>query len=157
MTQTNDLSAFDELSFAEEEMEGVSEEAIHQFFYTPATSNPTLLDMAADDVTHNTNIKINAAYTALKVARNGLFAASEHEGRCKDALEVAERDLLLSGAIDGKNAELRNAQMFNRTEVQRTQLYQAQSKRRRAELDLQLATDEVQRIRTLVSLITVQA
>jgi len=99
---------------------------------------------------------LNTAYGALHVARKSVFDAAEFETLRTQALDDVERSLLLSGTINGKNEAIRSAQMFNRTEVERTLLNEARSRRRRAELNLQLATDEVQRLRTLVALIISQ-
>lgn len=99
---------------------------------------------------------LNAAYATLAAARKAACDAVETEALSVFALEESENRHLLAGAIDGKNEKLRDAQMFNRTEVERTNLYTARSARRRAELDLQLAQDEVQRLRAIVSLITSQ-
>lgn len=127
--------------------DAVTDQSIRDFYKTyvaPASVKPTLM-------------KIETAYNALMNSRIAFLDAFDHESRCKDDLEAAERDALLSGAIDGKNSEIRTAQMFNRTAVQVGQLRDAANKRRRAELDLHLATDDVQRIRTLISLIAAQA
>lgn len=100
--------------------------------------------------------QINQAYGRLHDAREALYEAAEVETQRTQALDDAERSLLLSGAIDGKNAEVRAAQMFNRTETERALLGQSRSVRRRAELNFQIAQDEVQRLRTIVALITSQ-
>ncbi|MCK9569575.1 hypothetical protein M0R72_11600 [Candidatus Pacearchaeota archaeon] len=55
--------------------------------------------------------EIKAAFAALMAARQALYDGSEKELAAKAALKRREAALLLSGAIIGKNAETRDAQL----------------------------------------------
>lgn len=126
-----------------------SEETIREFYYTSVEPAPVTLPV---DV-----LSINSAYAELATTRRQMAEAIEFEAMCQRVLNEREHALLLNGVIDGKNAELREAQMFNRTEPERAALLKAATKRRNAQLNLALATDAVQRLRTIVALITSQA
>jgi type II secretory pathway component PulC len=69
------------------------------------------------------------------------------ELEAKKILKIRESDLLLSGAIIGKNAETRDAQLAEGCKEERARLEEIQAKKAKAQLQNDLAimeTDELQ-------------
>lgn len=50
------------------------------------------------------------AFASTQSARDDLYAAAENNIATKEALETARAEIALSGKLDGKNADLREAQ-----------------------------------------------
>ena len=74
--------------------------------------------------------EIKAAFVALKAARQALYDSSEKELSARMALKRREASLLLSGAIIGKNAETRDAQLKEGCQAEIAQLEGAETEKR---------------------------
>ena len=77
---------------------------------------------------------IAAAFGRQIKERNKMFWAEEAVLAARIALKKKEGELMLSGAIIGKNAETRDAQLANGTSAERAALERAEAEKRAAQL-----------------------
>lgn len=101
-----------------------------------------------------TALEIKAAYMALKTASMSLHDAMRAETEARHQLELAQAEALLSGAIDGKNAEIREAQLAQRMAPQADALRTCTEDVALRRLQLTVAQQDVDRIKTLLKLLT---
>ncbi len=123
-TNDIDLSAFDDVSFAE---------------YKTYEVNP--LKFAH---------QIHDAYAALTLTRKKLVNAHEYTEMTQIAFEDCKRDMILGGHVIGKNETERTAKLDDLLRVQAGQLRDAQRTERLSRLGFECAQDEVNRIRALI-------
>ena len=95
-------------------------------------------------------IEIKAAFAALAAARQALYDGSEKELAAKIALKKREAALLLSGAIIGKNAETRDAQLKEGCKMEIATLEGAEAEKRLLQCRFDLANMAVQEIQWIV-------
>ncbi len=98
---------------------------------------------------------INYAYDRQHDAMHDLHVATLKEVQRKRELDTRRAEILDSGEIDGKNAELREAQLKVRVHAETLNLDEAQAEVRKAEFSLRLAQVEVDRCKTLLKLLEV--
>lgn len=98
---------------------------------------------------------INAAYDQLHADMYDMHVATLKETERKRQLETRRSELLDSGEIDGKNAELREAQLKVRVYPELRNLDEAQAAVRDAELNLRIAQLNVERCKALLKLMEV--
>ena len=91
--------------------------------------------------------EIKAAFAALMAARQALYEGSEKELAAKAALKKREAALLLSGAIIGKNAETRDAQLKEGCKMEISTLEGAEAEKRLLQCRHDLASIAVDEIR----------
>lgn len=91
--------------------------------------------------------EIKAAFAALMAARQALYEGSEKELAAKAALKKREAALLLSGAIIGKNAETRDAQLKEGCQMEIATLEGAEAEKRLLQCRFDLAGMVVDEIR----------
>jgi len=89
-------------------------------------------------------------FKALTIARSALFAAAEKVIYLEMVLDGEKSAALLSGKIDGKNEEIRKAQLKDVLQDQYTELAIAQNGERRARFDLEAALTDVDTVKTLL-------
>ena len=92
-------------------------------------------------------IEIKNAFAALRAARQALYDGSEKELAAKTALKKREAALLLSGAIIGKNAETRDAQLKEGCQMEIATLEGAEAEKRLLQCRYDLASMMVDEIR----------
>lgn len=104
-----------------------------------------------------TNELIENAYNALEVAKTGLFDAIEEEIVRKEMLELAKAEaLLMDGLINGKNAEIRDAQLREVTKIQFAELKIAEMHKREMALAFDRASNRVSMYRDLLKLLSLR-
>lgn len=101
--------------------------------------------------------KLMAELTALKqsivAANSEVYQASRELVFAKDELRVMENSLVSSGVIDGKNAEIRSAQMYASTVVERQNVAEAENSLEEAKLSLNNLQTELRINLALVELV----
>ena len=90
------------------------------------------------------------AFSNLNTSRAALFAAAEKAIYFSMNLDADKATLLQSGKIDGKNAEIREAQVRDALTDKYTELAIAQNAERRARFDFDQAQYEVDTVKTLL-------
>jgi hypothetical protein len=93
---------------------------------------------------------LNTAYDEKKAARLFLHTTSEIELKAKTILKEKETGLLLSGAIIGKNAEARQAELANATKDELMACEKAREQKMEGMLRMELASMEVERLQWLI-------
>ena len=101
--------------------------------------------------------KIRYAYGLLSSATSEYHEATEQAIMARSALERAKLGGLASGAIEGKNAELREASARKQLAGLYAELETAEKEERSARLWLDLARLGVEEIRALLRLAEIQA
>ena len=91
--------------------------------------------------------EIKEAFAALMAARQALYDGSEKELAAKMALKKREAALLLSGAIIGKNAETRDAQLKEGCQMEIAALEGAEAEKRLLQCRFDLSSMAVEEIR----------
>lgn len=91
--------------------------------------------------------EIKATFAALMAARQALYDGSEKELAARMALKKREAALLLSGAIIGKNAETRDAQLREGCQMEIGVLEGAEAEKRLLQCRYDLAGMVVDEIR----------
>jgi hypothetical protein len=102
---------------------------------------------------------ITGAYNALEIAKYALFDAIEEEISKKEMLEQAKTQALMQGPegqINGKNAEIRDAQLGEATKVQFAELKITESKKRECILAFDLASNRCSMYRDLLKLMNIR-
>lgn len=94
--------------------------------------------------------EIKAAFAALMAARQALYEGSEKELTVRAALKKREAALLLSGAIIGKNAETRDAQLKEGCKMEISALEGAEAEKRLLQCRFDLASMAVQELQWLI-------
>lgn len=94
--------------------------------------------------------QILVAFDAMKVNRTSLYHAEEAVLACKTALKRREASLLLSGAIIGKNAETRDAQLKEGCKDEMAALEKAEYERRATQLSYELSCMSVDSLKWLI-------
>jgi hypothetical protein len=84
---------------------------------------------------------------------NDLLDAQEDLNKFKEGLIDQQNALLESGAIDGKNAELRSAQMRNLTNKERVEVAEAENVVAAARINLNRAVNQFKAYRAVAKLL----
>lgn len=97
--------------------------------------------------------QVNKAFDHLKDRRDNLFTASENVIGAKLSLELAKAGALLSGKIDGKNAEIRDAQVaaLVKLETENVKLYEMNE--RASRFQYEIAQLELERVKMLLRIL----
>jgi hypothetical protein len=90
------------------------------------------------------------AFANLTDARSKLFTATEAAIEAKNDLETAKYQALTGGVIDGKNAEIREAQLRTHLDADYSKLSETESAERKARYNYDLASIEVDTVKTLL-------
>ena len=90
------------------------------------------------------------AFENLVTARTALFGATEGAIEAKAELEAAKYQALVGGVIDGKNAEIREAQLRTHLEVNYAKLDTAERTERAGRHQYDQASIEVDTVKTLL-------
>ena len=93
---------------------------------------------------------IIAAYNEYINARASLYGATEQELEAKEALRKRENELLLSGAIIGKNTEARAAEIRNGSKTELEAVENARAQKAHALLQFDIAGMNLDCIKTLI-------
>jgi hypothetical protein len=94
--------------------------------------------------------QIKRAYEDLRTARIEMYGASEKDLAARTALKQKEAALLLSGAIIGKNAETRDAQLEEGCKGELEAVEAARLEKAEAQLRMDLASMRVQELQWLI-------
>lgn len=94
--------------------------------------------------------EIIRAYDDLRTARIELYEVSEAELAAREALKTRESDLLLSGAIIGKNAETRAAELKNGCKEELAEVERMRALKGHVQLRADLASMRVQELQWLI-------
>ncbi|GIO36246.1 hypothetical protein J41TS12_11070 [Paenibacillus antibioticophila] len=86
-------------------------------------------------------------------AEDAVLEAHGQLVQAKEALQRKEDDVLLGNGIDGKNAEIRAAQMRQHTELEREDLSEAEMKLKNAAVRLGKLKDELRALQAAASLL----
>ena len=102
----------------------------------PESAALNILPELVDEISalRNPGEAIAAAFDRQIEARNKMFWAEEGVLAARIALKKKESELMLSGAIIGKNAETRDAQLAAGAATERATLERAEAERRIAQL-----------------------
>lgn len=98
---------------------------------------------------------INGAFHCLRTETRSLAKATVLETQARTKLESQKTELLAFGVIDGKNAEVREAQIRDRLASEYRELDAAQGAVAEARTGVTLAQIEVDRCKTLLRLLEV--
>lgn len=90
-----------------------------------------------------TNAELQAAFVAMIAAKNALFVMSETELTARENLRTAEYEAIQDGKIDGKNEQIRKAQLAEIVEAEQDALYAAEKTKRGAQLEFDVASMKV--------------
>jgi hypothetical protein len=90
------------------------------------------------------------AFEKLAMSRTSLFGATEGAIEAKAELENAKYQALVGGVIDGKNAEIREAQLRTHLEANYAKLETAERTERAARHQYDQASVEVDTVKTLL-------
>ena len=90
------------------------------------------------------------AFENLVTARTALFGATEGAIEAKAELETAKYQALVGGVIDGKNAEIREAQLRTHLEANYAKLDTAERTERAGRHQYDQASIEVDTVKTLL-------
>ena len=107
------------------------------------------------DKTTLTNMATQA-FTNLEMSRTALFTAAEAAITAKADLENAKYQALIGGVIDGKNAEIREAQLKSHLEAYYAKLELAEKAERGARHGFEMASIEVDTVKTLLRIAELQ-
>ena len=94
--------------------------------------------------------RISEAYKGLGNARIELHGCIERELGAKSTLKIKEAQLLMSGAIIGKNAEAREAQLREALGIEHLEEELAREARAKAQLSYELAAMAVDELKLLM-------
>ncbi|WP_410771011.1 hypothetical protein [Fontibacillus sp. BL9] len=89
----------------------------------------------------------------ISVAEDVVLEANNQLVKAKEVLQQKEDDVLLGNLIDGKNAEIRAAQMRQHTELEREDLSEAELKLKNAAVRLGKLKDELRALQAAASLL----
>ncbi|MFB9273425.1 hypothetical protein [Cohnella cellulosilytica] len=89
----------------------------------------------------------------IAAAEDKVLQAQDKVLEAKDILQLKEDSLWLNGSIDGKNAEIRSAQMRSFTELQRIEVSDAERELKLAAVRLQQLRDRFRALRSVVDLL----
>ena len=90
------------------------------------------------------------AFDNSQKARAELFAAAENAIESKSDLEKAKYQALVGGVIDGKNEEIRKAQLREHLDADFSQLEEMEKLERKAQHEFIVASIEVDTVKTLL-------
>ena len=94
--------------------------------------------------------QIRRAFEDLRTTRIELHEVSEEDLKVREALKTRESDLLLSGAIIGKNAETRAAELQNGCKNELEAVEKMRARKGQIQLRMDLASMRVQELQWLV-------
>jgi hypothetical protein len=94
--------------------------------------------------------QIQRAFDDLRDARIELHEISEADLVAREALKIREAELLLSGAIIGKNAETRAAELKNGCKEELAEAERMRALKTHAQLRMDLASMRVQELQWIV-------
>lgn len=98
----------------------------------------------------NRENQITEAFQQLRACHQNLHAISEKDLGARTALKRKESELLLSGAIIGKNAETRDAQLKEATKEECQRCEELRQEKGEAQLQFDLASMRVQELQWLI-------
>ena len=107
------------------------------------------------DKTTLTNMA-SQAFANMTEARQQLFAQTESAITAKADLETAKYQALIGGVIDGKNAEIREAQLKQHLQAEYAKLELAEKQERGARYGFDKASIEVDTVKTLLRIAELQ-
>jgi hypothetical protein len=90
-----------------------------------------------------TNAELQLAFQNLETARKNLFEASEKELTARENLKTAEYEAIQDGKIDGKNEQIRKAQLAGIVGPEQDALYVAEGEKRKAALAYEIESMRV--------------
>lgn len=96
--------------------------------------------------------KFDAAMNTVIRCRLALLNANEAEIEAREALKSSEMILLAGDEITGKNAEIRAAQLRERTTATREALAQAEKEKRMAVYRLEIALDARRNLESILKI-----
>lgn len=94
--------------------------------------------------------KAELAFEKLYAARTALFVSAECTIQAESAHETAKATALTSGKIDGKNAEIREAQLRAETIVSHEAVEDAKRQERESRYNFDLAQIEMDTVKTFL-------
>jgi hypothetical protein len=100
---------------------------------------------------------IEQSYNGLMTAKELLHKKTEAEISSKEILATKKAELLMSGAIIGKNAETRDAQLAEGCKDETNQLRIAETEKREASLKFELASITVNMHRDMLRLMEIES
>ncbi|MOA45464.1 hypothetical protein D3C78_1678640 [compost metagenome] len=89
----------------------------------------------------------------IAIAEDAVLEANNQLVQVKEVLQQKEDDVLLGNLIDGKNAEIRAAQMRQHTELERENLSESELKLKNAAVRLSKLKDELRALQAAASLL----
>ncbi len=89
----------------------------------------------------------------IQAQENALLEAVQHQEAYAESLSNTEAGLLLSGAIDGKNAEIRAAQMKDKTAEERAKVREAENLVANARIGLNALLNELKSLQAIARLL----
>lgn len=90
--------------------------------------------------------------TMIKLAEQDVMKASAEVDQAEAALQDKQAFLTLSGAIDGKNAEVRSAQMWEQTKAERSALNEVRERLQKARMQLAYQQNRFAALKTIARL-----
>ena len=109
-----------------------------------------VMEFISDQADAPSRDEIIRAYDDLREARTELHEVSEAELAAREALKTRESDLLLSGAIIGKNAETRAAELKNGCKNELAEVERMRALKGHVQLRQDLASMRVQELQWLI-------
>jgi len=100
--------------------------------------------------------QIQRAFDDLRTARIELHEVSEKDLAAREALKRREAHLLLSGAIIGKNAETRDAQLKEGCKTELETVEVVRKKKADVQLRAELASMRVQELQWLIRIVRIE-
>ncbi|MUG45489.1 hypothetical protein [Paenibacillus woosongensis] len=89
----------------------------------------------------------------IAIAERALLATEEELRKRKSDLQAKEDELLSNGTIDGKNGEIRAAQLRSFTGFNRQEVAFAEKDLMKAQVDLRLLNTELEALKAVVDLL----
>lgn len=88
----------------------------------------------------------------IRTAQAEVLTRTEKLEKARAVLKTREGELLLTGAIDGKNAEQRAAQLWEQTREERARVETAEAELSRARLNLDYAYNHFKALRSIAQI-----
>jgi len=90
-----------------------------------------------------TNTELQLAFQNMETARKNLYEASEKELTARENLKTAEYEAIQDGKIDGKNEQIRKAQLAEIVGPEQDALYVTEGEKRKAALAYEIESMRV--------------
>ncbi|EHQ88242.1 hypothetical protein [Desulfosporosinus youngiae] len=98
-------------------------------------------------------VELTALKQSIVAANSEVYLAARELVNAKDELRLTENSLIVDGLIDGKNAEIRSAQMYANTVVDRQNVADAEDSLESAKMTLNNLQTELRITLALVELV----